>query len=229
MPALRLVLPPKPPRPKKRSGLTFALLLVAGFAAFVVMLGKNVPDDRGDPSSTAKTAPQASGSGGSDAADAGTPDQSATDKTSDRAAPPQAHPPKACNGDQRCLLAWYNEYKPAILDEFLFWRAFEDAVAAENSNGALMAYNYASREKQYKHLYWAFYAGPSIKGVSPKALSALVDGCRNAIIDMKYMLLPVMDGKPTEGAHDYLERARKCERQFNPPEFRSQLRGNARD
>lgn len=213
-------------REKKRSGLIFTFLLVASFTAFVVMFGKNVADDAARSSSTAKTTPQASETSRSDTTGSVISHQSSAGKAKVHIAPSQAHLPDACNGDQKCLLAWYNEYEPAILDEFVFWRAFEDDVAETNSNGAYADYNYAGRTSQYKHLYWAFYHGRLIHGVSSEDLSVLVSDCRNAIIDIKLMLLPIMNGKPAADVNDYLERAKECERQFKLPKFQSQLRAH---
>jgi hypothetical protein len=218
--------PSAPPRKKRRSGLNFAFLLVASFAAIVVVFWKNVAVDAARSSSTAKTTPQASESSRPDATGSVRPHQRSASSAKVHIAQSQAHLPDSCNGDQKCLLAWYNEYKPAILDEFVFWRTFENDVAETNSNGAYADFNYAGSMAQYKHLYWAFYRDHLIYGVSPKDLSVLVSDCRNAITDIKFMLLPVMNGKPAADVPAYLERAEKCERQFKLPKFQSQLRAH---
>ena len=60
----------------------------------------------------------------------------------------------------------------------------------------------------------------------------MINSCRVAIIDIKFMLLRVGDGRPLIKGDpgDYLDHIRACERQFKLRKFSSRLRGilNAR-
>jgi hypothetical protein len=140
--------------------------------------------------------------------------------------PPQQHSAEACGEDSSCLRLWYAEYKDAITQELLFWRKFENDVADRSSLGALNDIKGAIEQRQYKHNHWDFYKGVSIPGVGHDDLETLIVSCRDAIINMKFMLIrvgddqPLMDGDPGE----YLSDVRACERQFELPGISSRLR-----
>jgi hypothetical protein len=140
----------------------------------------------------------------------------------------QQHSAAACGEDTQCLKLWYAEYKDAIIQEVLFWREFEDDIAAHNENAAEADLGFAIRRHQYRHNHWDFYKGDRFEGVSDRELSTLINSCRVAIIDMKFMLLPVGDGRPLAKGdpRDYLDDIRACEQQFKLRKFSSHLRGS---
>ena len=89
------------------------------------------------------------------------------------------------------LRLWYAEYKDGIIQELLFWREFEDDVASHDDNVAEADLGFAIRRHQYKHNHWDFYKGDQFDGVGEQELATLINSCRVAIIDIKFMLLRV--------------------------------------
>lgn len=140
--------------------------------------------------------------------------------------PRQQHSAEECGEEPSCLRLWYAEYKDAIIEEVLFWRKFEDDVADGNSLGADNDVNTAIKQRQYKHNHWGFYKGASIPGISQHDLETLIVSCRDAIINMKFMLIRVGDGKPLMDGDpsEYVGDVRACERRFKLPKFSSRLR-----
>lgn len=145
----------------------------------------------------------------------------------DEGPPPQQHSAESCGENAQCLRLWYAEYEDGIIHELLFWREFEDDVASHNENAAEADLGFAIRRHQYRHNHWDFYKGDQFEGVGGQELAALISSCRVAIIDMKFMLLPVGDGRPLAKGDpgDYLDHIRTCERQFKLRKFSSRLRG----
>lgn len=142
----------------------------------------------------------------------------------------QKHPAAGCGEDPVCLKAWYDEYRATMLDELQFWREFEDDVALRNADATITDFRSAHESHEYRHYVFDFYKGYSVRGIPDKDLRALVDSCRTAILDMKWMLLqvgkdePLMEGDPG----DYLKNVAICERRFKLPVFRSALRKGRR-
>ena len=147
----------------------------------------------------------------------------------DEGLPPQQHSAESCGENAQCLRLWYAEYKDGIIQELLFWREFEDDVASHDENAAEADLGFAIRRNiQYKHSHWDFYKGDQFDGVGGQELATLINSCRVAIIDIKFMLLRVGDGRPLIKGDpgDYLDHIRACERQFKLRKFSSRLRGS---
>jgi hypothetical protein len=102
----------------------------------------------------------------------------------------QQHSAAACGDDQKCLRLWYAEYKPAIIQESLNWRQFEndiaDYIAADrhyfipDGNGGgrfdptettiINDLAGAKTGGYYRHFHWSFPHVEEIQGVDATAL-----------------------------------------------------------
>jgi hypothetical protein len=145
----------------------------------------------------------------------------------------QVNLPGACAvGDAVCVKRWYDEYKPAILNEFDWYRDLEDSVARAISSPHLRApiVNLMVKEGKYRHR-WQLATMTQIVDARIDAMEAIaVFDCRMAIHTMKFAIVSLnMDRlDPDALGRDlsfYVATAKKCEKYFkNKPKGQSQLR-----
>jgi len=150
------------------------------------------------------------------------------------AAAPQIYDPTKCEKtDKKCILDWYAEYKPAIIEEYLSYRALETPIADILRTRSDLAANALAgeliRRQLYKHNHWKFVdaARAVDAGIDFHDIDVLLSDCRTAIIGLKFILIEASSDKMTEAAKDrseYLENARACEKRFHLPQFNSALR-----
>jgi hypothetical protein len=147
---------------------------------------------------------------------------------------PQLQDPENCaENDNKCLLDWYAEYKPALIEEFLAYRELETPIAGIlDSHSDLAAATLGGeliRRKLYKHNHWKFadVVRATAAGIDFDELDALLSDCRAAIIELKFILVAAIGGRFAQAVNDkagYLEPARACEKRFRLPKFTSALR-----
>ncbi len=146
-----------------------------------------------------------------------------------RAASDQKSSPGRCSDDPDCLRRWFTEYRGMITEELLFWRDFEDVIANENRVGATAALKSAADAGRYKHQAYDYFRGTAIANVAPNDLTAVIDDCRAAVVNMAHLLADMSHGAKADEAAPghYLRNARKCEKQFRLASFKSELRASS--
>lgn len=155
-------------------------------------------------------------------------------KAEEPPAAPQLHKPSEClEGNKKCILDWYAEYKAGLLEEFMAYRELEGPLSGAIENRSdLAAASLAGelhRRKLYKHNHWASAEIDQVNdaGIDYKDFDALVSDCRVAIIDLKFMIIAASSAKFDQAMRDrpdYLKVATACEKRFRLSKFDSFLR-----
>jgi hypothetical protein len=149
-------------------------------------------------------------------------------------AAPQLHDPGKCGENEtKCLLDWYAEYKPALIEEFLAYRELETPIAGIlDSHSDLAAATFGGELIRRKLLRTQSLEIHRCRprpaaGIDFDELDALLSDCRVAIIELKFILVAAVGGRFAQAVNDkagYLEPANACEKRFRLPKFTSVLR-----
>lgn len=124
---------------------------------------------------------------------------------------PEACPPKASEQRKACLSAFWQEFRPAMLEEYERWMRFLPHAQKGNELGALNDLGVAMRQGLYVHNHWQY------RVVDPEDVAQLQDyervgDCRAAVIHLKFWLIAVSKGEDDDVSRPgFFDASKKCE------------------